>query len=841
MEEAAKSQRGAIEGFINKQSVATMPSICTTHAQSVQMAELSSMNEDCKATEREYPTNKEIVTDEQEQQSCETTCEVKDLQQSPSTDQPLVPPIANIALACPPCDPALWSVNDSMITYWLQMGPESCRNRDKIYANSIRQCKDTSRTSRRLCDSAFFTLSPNGEISPRKWLLYSPTTGRLFCFVCKLFAHNSVSVLASTGFDSWNHITRLGDHERSTDHRQALTTYTTRLYKSNTIDRSIADDMENQKMYWREVLRRVVSTIKFLTSRGLALRGGNEIFGSSDNGNFLGCLEYLAEYDPFIAVHIGKHENAGRGTPSYLSSTIYEEIITLMADKIRKVIADELKTAKYFSFTVDSTPDITHTDQLTFTVRYVKSDGVPVERFLKFVPITSHTGLHIFEVIMETFRDHNINVNECIGQTYDNASNMSGMYSGVQARIVEVNRKAVYVPCMTHSLNLSGVTAAESCNEAVSYFGFVQKIYVFLSSSTYRWKLLTDALAAKSNESKSSTLVPKNLSGTRWSARADALRSLSLHYEIYKSLFQSISNDPLQKKDTRTEALALVKTMQKLETAFLTTFWNAALNRINETSKLLQSESIAFSTAVALLKSLSEYLAAQRNSFEQFRQTASTLSNANFQEKRPCRPKRAADDSDEPAVIFSGEEKFKIETFFVIIDALVSDLQRRVKAYSDIEKRFAFLTADCNSSDAKDSLQELLNFYPDDVNEEIFDEWLQWNSFLKQLPSTSTACLNQPLEPAKMLTTMKTLNLETGFPNVYIALRIYLSLQVSNCSGERSFSHLKRVKNALRSTMGHRRVADLALLNIECEIVGELDFHDIIESFSASKARRKDF
>ena len=69
----------------------------------------------------------------------------------------------------------------------------------------------------------------------------------------------------------------------------------------------------------------------------------------------------------------------------------------------------------------------------------------------------------------------------------------------------------------------------------------------------------------------------------------------------------------------------------------------------------------------------------------------------------------------------------------------------------------------------------------------------------------------------------------------------YPSLQVSNCSGEISFSHPKRVKNALRSTTGHRRFADLAPLNIECEIVGELDFHDVIESFSASKARRKDF
>ena len=34
-------------------------------------------------------------------------------------------------------------------------------------------------------------------------------------------------------------------------------------------------------------------------------------------------------------------------------------------------------------------------------------------------------------------------------------------------------------------------------------------------------------------------------------------------------------------------------------------------------------------------------------------------------------------------------------------------------------------------------------------------------------------------------------NLQDGFPNVCIALSIYLTLPVSNCSRERSFSHLK--------------------------------------------------
>lgn len=42
----------------------------------------------------------------------------------------------------------------------------------------------------------------------------------------------------------------------------------------------------------------------------------------------------------------------------------------------------------------------------------------------------------------------------------------------------------------------------------------------------------------------------------------------------------------------------------------------------------------------------------------------------------------------------------------------------------------------------------------------------------------------------------------TSFPNTYILLRQYLTLPVTvtNCAGERSFSHLKRIKSALRST-----------------------------------------
>ena len=48
--------------------------------------------------------------------------------------------------------------------------------------------------------------------------------------------------------------------------------------------------------------------------------------------------------------------------------------------------------------------------------------------------------------------------------------------------------------------------------------------------------------------------------------------------------------------------------------------------------------------------------------------------------------------------------------------------------------------------------------------------------------------------------------LESTFPNLEIALRIYLTLMPTNCTGERSFSKLKIIKNHLRSTMLQSRL-----------------------------------
>ena len=108
-----------------------------------------------------------------------------------------------------------------------------------------------------------------------------------------------------------------------------------------------------------------------------------------------------------------------------------------------------------------------------------------------FIPIDQHGAKYLSEIILNFLETQNIDINDCRGQSYDNASNMSGQYSGLQARIKEVNKYAEYIPCAAHSLNLVGVKAAECVTQVVSYSGFMQKLYTFFSASTFRWNKLS--------------------------------------------------------------------------------------------------------------------------------------------------------------------------------------------------------------------------------------------------------------------------------------------------------------------------------------------------------------
>jgi hypothetical protein len=78
-------------------------------------------------------------------------------------------------------------------------------------------------------------------------------------------------------------------------------------------------------------------------------------------------------------------------------------------------------------------------------------------------------------------------------------------------------------------------------------------------------------------------------------------------------------------------------------------------------------------------------------------------------------------------------------------------------------------------------------------------------------------------------------NISSNFPNVEITMRIFLSMMVTNASGERSFSKLKFIENKLRNRMPQPRLNNLSLLCIENDILENIDFNYINHDFATSK------
>ena len=112
------------------------------------------------------------------------------------------------------------------------------------------------------------------------------------------------------------------------------------------------------------------------------------------------------------------------------------------------------------------------------------------------------------------------------------------------------------------------------------------------------------------------------MSNTRWSARADATKALTLSFaEIHQALtsFSHICDEAVVGK---LQAEGLYQKMEQLEYAILTVVWNTILQRFNACSKALQSISIKLRTAVTLYESLLVVIRSVRDNFDEYEKLA---------------------------------------------------------------------------------------------------------------------------------------------------------------------------------------------------------------------------
>lgn len=748
-------------------------------------------------------------------------------------------------------DPNTWSTSTSdFIDYIIRNLPKHCSDiKDYDFSRSKREYADKVRVAK---EHMLFTRLPNGEVKKREWLMYSNSKGCFYCVPCKLFQPSENQNSFSKGFNDWKNSSRLSEHERSAEHRFNTKTFVVRANVMGKIDSALHENYVKEVDYWHRVLKRVVDVVKFLGTRGLAFRGGSkEIFGSLGNGNFMGALELLAEYDDFLKTHIETRGNPGSGRVSYLSKTICDEFIELMYKKVVCVIVKQLKKSKYYSLSVDSTPDITHSDQLTVIVRYVLSDGSPVERFLSFIKLKDHTGAHMENIVLNTLSELDIAISDMRGQSYDNASNMSGKYNGLQALIKKHNSLAEYLPCSGHSLNLVGTHAADCCLRVTKLFMFVQEIYVFLSASTSRWAVV-EAIVEDSEAKKK--LLPKRLNTTRWAARWHAVRALVLNYWSYHDAFRKIADNPEENNTTKAEASGICQEFSKLETALLLHLWYDILQRLNQSSETLQKITTDLSVTCSIYKSLRDYVLGLRNNYDAYERKGKELSKTETYvidigtKRKPKRKVLPGENTEECVTDLNGKEDMKINTFYVIIDRLSVELHSRSEVYFRQNEVFGFLInlSSISNDEIRNKASALAKKYPSDISDDFGEECVHFKEFIKDIDlfeeedknlEEEEAIRNVPLAFLKLI---RDKQLTTLFPNLDTALRILLCMMTSNASGERSFSILKRVKDYLRNSSSESRLSSLASFVANAELFKDLDFDDLVKEFSSQKARKVD-
>ncbi|CAG9771499.1 unnamed protein product [Ceutorhynchus assimilis] len=188
---------------------------------------------------------------------------------------------------------------------------------------------------------------------------------------------------------------------------------------------------------------------------------------TENGGNFRALLKHRVEAgDKDSKMHL---QNAEKNA-LYTSPIIQNEILGICGSLIQSSLIKRIKASKYFSLLIDETTDISHIEQMSFCIRYVDETQMKIcEIFLCFVPLLSTTGESISNQILSTLLD----LGYLRGQGYDRAAAMSGQLKGTQAYISNKQPKAIYVHCISHSLNLA---ISDSCKvqDIRNCFGIVE-------------------------------------------------------------------------------------------------------------------------------------------------------------------------------------------------------------------------------------------------------------------------------------------------------------------------------------------------------------------------------
>ncbi|KAF0748674.1 zinc finger MYM-type protein 1-like [Aphis craccivora] len=342
----------------------------------------------------------------------------------------------------------------------------------------------------------------------------------------------------------------------------------------------------------------------------------------------------------------------------------------------------------------------------------------------------------------------------------------------------------------TMSGSVNGVQAKFKKENDKAFF----LIYSFIEGCRTRHGILETI--ANSLNLKLKTL--KSVSTTRWACRAEAVSAIKENYTALLVAIKEISD------------------------------------RTNFKSKSSQSSNINLLTAVELVTSLKQSLISLRNTEKEFQdifKKTVQMCNDNdilIPDLKRRRVSYKIDKSHKTQHIMKNkEEEMKISVFFPMLDRMISDIE--IKFNQETINMIKCVARLIKQEVTNDDLINLSNIFGVDFND--LDAEIR---LLKSNCSISKDNINTCDDLIKWLADYGT-GRDIIFQNIFIILKEFVTISVTSCSCERTFSELNFIKTKLKSTIQQDRLDALLKISIEQGSAYNINIDDVIEHFKILK------
>jgi hypothetical protein len=209
------------------------------------------------------------------------------------------------------------------------------------------------------------------------------------------------------------------------------------LRKGTSPVQMIESESVKQKKEKRDWLYNIVEILILCLQQNFALRGHEEDrsnlneMSDVNRGNFLEILSFLARHNPAMMEKVKRHG------VMWLSPSIQNELIDLIAQRVFVRISEKVTSGGEFGLIVDEASDLAKREQVSISLRFVTEDGQIEERFFGFYKTDVTTAKALTEIILTVLQENGFDVKNLVGMSFDGASNMSG--EKIEARLVEIS------------------------------------------------------------------------------------------------------------------------------------------------------------------------------------------------------------------------------------------------------------------------------------------------------------------------------------------------------------------------------------------------------------------